>query len=67
VKSKYRRRGLSVILKLKALELAQKYGAEHITTQNHPLNPILQINKKLGFVEDIIDVSFQKYLNQTHM
>ena len=65
VKSNYRRRGISMILKIKAFELAKGYGAEFITTQNHHLNPMLQINKKLGFIEDAIDLSFQKNLDQT--
>ena len=67
VKSNYRRRGLSMILKIKAFQLAKEYGAEFLTTQNHYLNPMLQINKKLGFVEDAIDLSFQKNVNQTHI
>ena len=60
VKSNYRRRGLSMILKIKAFQRAKEYGAQFMTTQNHYLNPILQINKKLGFIEDVIDLSFQK-------
>ena len=63
VKLNYRRRSLSMILKIKAFELGKEYGAEFITTQNHHLNPMLQINKKLGFVEDAIDLSFQKNLD----
>ena len=67
MKSNFRRRGISMILKLKAFELAKEYGAEFITTQNHHLNPMLQINKNLGFVEDAVDLSFQKNLDQTHI
>ena len=66
MKSNYRRRGLSMILKIKAFQLAKEYGAEFLTTQNHYLNPILQINK-VGFVEYAIDLSFQKNINQTHI
>jgi ribosomal protein S18 acetylase RimI-like enzyme len=63
VKSDYRRRGLSRILKMKAFVLAKAYGAQYVTTQNHHLNPMLHINKKLGFVEEAIDVSFKKMLS----
>ena len=46
----YRRKGVSMLLKYKALELAKIKGAKFITTQNHNYNHnILTLNLKLGF------------------
>lgn len=51
----YRRRGISIALKLEAFKLAKRLGAREVTTQNHQHNPILSINQRLGFTEtDII-------------
>ena len=62
VSSKYRQKGLSIVVKNKAFELARTLGAKSMTTQNHPDNPILQINKKLGFCEEAIDLCLQLQL-----
>jgi GNAT superfamily N-acetyltransferase len=63
IKSTYRRRGLAFILKYKAFAFAKKLGAQYVTTQNHTDNPMLEINKKLGFVQEAVYLSFQKNLN----
>ena len=46
----YRGRGLAQALKLLAVRLAQRYGAEYIRTNNDSQNaPMLAINRKLGY------------------
>ena len=49
VRSDYRRRGISIALKVLAIELAKEVGAHTIVTQNHQDNPLLALNLKLGF------------------
>ena len=51
VHKSYRRRGLSMALKLKAIGLARKLGAHTVMTQNHQDNPMLDLNRRLGFIE----------------
>ncbi|MEE2758221.1 MAG: GNAT family N-acetyltransferase [Myxococcota bacterium] len=51
VHTSYRRRGLSTALKFKALRLARKLGAHTLVTQNHQDNPMLDLNRRLGFTE----------------
>lgn len=45
----YRRRGIATALKVRAIQFAQNYGAETITTGNEIANPMYQINLALGF------------------
>jgi GNAT superfamily N-acetyltransferase len=52
----YRRRGISTLLKCKAIELAKRWGAKRLKTQNHEGNPMYKLNQDFGF----------KYTN-THM
>ncbi len=49
VHREYRRRGLSVALKVKAVALARSLGASTVTTQNHQDNPMFALNQRLGF------------------
>jgi len=49
VKSEYRRRGISLALKVLGVQLAKDIGAHTIITQNHQDNPMFSLNQKLGF------------------
>ncbi len=49
VDSNYRRGGLSLALKVKAIEKARAMGVKSVTTQNHQDNPMLALNKQFGF------------------
>ena len=49
VRSDYRRRGISMALKVLGVRLAKDIGAHTITTQNHQDNPMFTLNQKLGF------------------
>jgi len=52
----YRRRGLATALKRYALEQARSWGASTVRTVNHPTNrPIIDANRKLGFLESDFD------------
>ena len=47
----YRSRGITLALKVEALNLAKSLGAPYIRTNNLSINPrILAVNKKLGYV-----------------
>lgn len=45
----YRRQGLATAMKAHALHHAQQRGAKRITTTNASTNPMLALNKQLGF------------------
>ena len=59
----YRRRGVSLLLKYKAFELARNKGARFITTQNHRSNPMLALNIKLGFSVQDEAIDYAKKLD----
>lgn len=64
VREAYRRKGVAMSLKLKAIAFAYSYGAAQITTSNHSINrPMLSINEALGFVKAPAWVTLKKELS----
>lgn len=59
----YRRRGLATALKALTAEYAQKAGCHTIRTGNEENNPMLTLNKKLGFTELTANLAFEKRLD----
>lgn len=58
----YRRRGLATALKAKSMDYAQKAGYSFIRTGNEENNPMLTLNKKLGFREITVNLAYEKQL-----
>lgn len=58
----YRRRGLATALKAQAIAYARTAGFQAIRTGNEENNPMLALNKKLGFAEITASLAFQKQL-----
>lgn len=58
----HRRRGIALALKLRAIEFAIQQGGKAIRTDNEENNPMLGINKLLGFQEIPAWVEFEKEL-----
>lgn len=58
----HRRKGLALAMKLRAVEFAIAQGATKIRTDNEENNPMLGINKLLGFEEVPAWVEFEKKL-----
>lgn len=56
----YRRRGLATALKAHAIAYAQNAGFQAIRTGNEENNPMLILNKKLGFKEITAKLAFEK-------
>ena len=66
VASAYRRKGISLLLKVAAFQYAKELGASRITTQNHSVNQaILNANLSFGFKEtdQILDYLFELKTN----
>jgi len=58
----YRRRGLATALKVRTIEYAKSAGYSFIRTGNEENNPMLTLNKKLGFQEITARLAFEKRL-----
>ncbi len=63
VRREYRRKGIALALKLRAIDFAHSYGATLIKTWNESNNRgMLGINETLGFVKQPVWVNLQKSL-----
>ncbi|WP_420631179.1 GNAT family N-acetyltransferase [Candidatus Leptofilum sp.] len=60
----YRRRGLATALKAQTIEYAKNAGFQRIRTGNEENNPMLTLNKKLGFEELTASLAFEKLLEK---
>jgi GNAT superfamily N-acetyltransferase len=59
----YRRMGIALALKLKAIDYARQRGVRELRTGNETRNrPMLSINEALGFVKQPVWVSYVKTL-----
>ncbi len=58
----HRRKGIALAMKLRAVEFAIQQGGTAIRTENEENNPMLGINKVLGFVEIPAGVNYEKEL-----
>ena len=58
----HRRKGIALAMKLRAIEFAIQNGGTAIRTDNEENNPMLDINKALGFVEIPAGVNYEKAL-----
>ncbi|MCA9970911.1 MAG: GNAT family N-acetyltransferase [Anaerolineales bacterium] len=56
----WRRRGLATLLKVRAIAAAQQQGVALIRTGNEAHNPMLALNRQLGFEDVVVQVSMQK-------
>lgn len=65
VRRAYRRRGIALALKVRAIRYAQAQGAKSIHTDNEAHNEaMLGINEKLGFVRGAAEIDFVKALRE---
>ena len=58
----HRRKGIALAMKLRAIEFAIAQGGMAIRTDNEENNPMLSINKLLGFVEIPAGLAYEKEL-----
>ena len=64
VAASHRRQGVSLAMKVQCFELAKSLGAHTISTQNHSHNPMLSLNKQLGFQERDAIVFFKRRIHE---
>ncbi len=65
VRRDYRRRGIALALKLRAIDYARRHGVSTLKTWNESNNrAMLSINEALGFVKQPAWVSYVKHLKQ---
>jgi ribosomal protein S18 acetylase RimI-like enzyme len=60
----YRRRGIATAMKVNGIRFAQSKGIEVIETDNEENNPMLDLNKQLGFKEKPAFVCYEKELER---
>ena len=58
----YRRQGIALVLKLHAIEFAQRIGKKIIHTDNEENNPMYLLNLKLGFEPEPAEIEFVKQI-----
>lgn len=67
VLKEYRRRGIALLLKLRAAQFAKEKGFRFIRTNNHLANrPMLSINEAMGFVKEPAYVHLRKDLSAAY-
>lgn len=60
VRRDYRRRGIALALKVRAIQFAQSLGSRLILTNNEENNPMFQLNLALGFQPHPADVDWER-------
>ena len=63
----YRRQGIATAMKVRGIRLAQANGVHEIQTTNEENNPMLDLNKQLGFKEKPAYVDYEKHLEVTRL
>lgn len=65
VKRAFRRKGLALALKLRGIAYAREHGCPGLRTNNESMNePILNLNRRLGFVRQPAWISYKKTLGE---
>jgi GNAT superfamily N-acetyltransferase len=62
VRRPYRRKGLARAMKVRAMQWAKEHGKRTVFADNEQDNPMLQLNRSLGFAEFKREYSFQKVI-----
>lgn len=60
----YRRNGIATALKLRAIDLTRQRGVKYIITSNEANNPMLTLNRRLGFVSIPDYIAVEKDLRE---